>query len=124
MRTGMLVGACGVLLVVACSDSTGSPLPVVILTNTWQEEGNAQHTFSITDDTDGTAQSSGEFTGTETLPNFTDYDLSGFWRNGRVTLTLERTPNITWRADIEEDNTDRLVFTSTAGTLVLVRNVN
>jgi hypothetical protein len=119
----MLAGAFGVLLAAGCSDSTGSPLPVVILTNTWQEEGNAEHTFSITDDTDGVAQSSGTFTGTETLPNFTDYDLSGSWRNGRVTLTLERTPAVTWRADIEEDNTDRLVFTSSAGTLVIVRNV-
>jgi hypothetical protein len=112
------------LVITGCDDSTGSPLPVVILTNTWQEEGNANHTFSIQDDTDGTPRSDGTFTGTETLPNFTEYDLSGSWSNGRVSMVLERVPNVTLRADIEEDNTDRLEFGSSAGSLVLVRNVN
>ena len=123
MRTALLAGAFGMLVAAGCDDSTGSPLPIIILTNTWQEEGNAEHTVFFLDDTDGTPQSSGTFTGTETLPDFTEYDISGSWGKGRITMTTARLPTITWRADISEDNPDRLVFSSSYGTLVLVRNV-
>jgi len=123
MRAALLTGAVGLVLIAGCDDSTGSPVPIITITNTWQEDGHADHTFSITDDTDGTAQSSGTFTGTEALSDQSEYDLAGGWGKGRVTLILERLPNVIWQADIAGENPDRLTFTSSSGTLVIVRNV-
>ena len=58
--------ACGAEAIVA---------PIIILTNTWAEEGNPGHTFQFVDDTGGTSASEGTFTGTERLPDgVTEYD--------------------------------------------------
>ncbi|HSJ16341.1 MAG TPA: hypothetical protein VK939_18180 [Longimicrobiales bacterium] len=117
---GALLGAA--LLAPGCSDVTEA-LPIITLTNTWREEGNEEHTFSILDDSDGVASNAGTFTGTETLPDgITEYEFDGNWSDGRVRMTVHRAQDITYTADINRHNTDRLVFSSSAGGLVLIRN--
>lgn len=110
------------LVLTGCGAEALAPGAIIILTNTWNEEGNENHRFNIQDDTGFEARESGTFTGTETLPDNTQYELSGSWSNSRVTMTIQRNPVQTWRANITEDNANRLVFTrSGGGTLVLVR---
>ena len=108
------------LLMGGCTDPV-TPLAVIILTNTWAEEGNPDHTVFFQDDTGGVARSAGTFTGTETMPDGTEYDVAGSWDESRVTMTTERVHGVTWRAEIPEDNANRLEFSSSAGYLVLVR---
>ena len=108
------------LLLGGCTDPV-TPLAVIILTNTWQEEGNPDHTIFFDDDTGGVAQSSGTFIGTETMPDGTEFDVAGGWDNSRVTMTTDRVPGVTWRARIREDNANRLEFSSDHGYLTLVR---
>ena len=124
MKTLLRLGAFLVVLTAGCGDPV-TPLAIIVLTNTWQELGNAEHTFGILDDTDGTAASAGTFTGTETLPDgVTTYAIEGYWRSSTVTMTVNRSPAVTYRARIPEDDADRLDFTSSAGSLILVRNVD
>lgn len=115
-------GFCAALLfTVGCGAETLGPAAVILLTNTWHEEGDDAHTFGILDDTGGEARDHGAFTGNETLDGV-EYPLSGSWSDSRVELLLSRVPGVTWRATIRPSNTNRLEFTSSQGSLVIVRN--
>ena len=108
------VAACG-----AAGDVLG---PLVILTNNWRDEANANHTFLIQDDTGFLAKRSGTFTGTERLPSGATFQLEGFWsENGSIQFTVHRSPDVIYRGTIPGDNANRLPFTSSAGNLVWLR---
>lgn len=114
-------GFCLALLFVAgCGAESIGPAAVILLTNTWHEEGKNSHTFGILDDTGGEPRDHGTFTGTETLDGV-GYPLSGSWSNSRVDMVLSRVPGVTWRAQIRPANTNRLEFSSSHGPLVIVR---
>lgn len=118
-RTGMIV-----ILAVCASAACGAEAiiaPIIILTNTWAEEGNPEHTFSFSDDTNGESQAEGTFTGTETLPDLTEFDFEGDWSHGRVEFTVHRAEDVTYTGTIPEDDANRIEYHSSAGNLVLVR---
>jgi hypothetical protein len=116
----LLVGL--TLLVPACGAETAA-LPLIILTNTWREEGNEDHTFQFNDDTDGVPRNAGTFTGVERLDDgVTEYAFDGSWNDGHITFTVDRPTDVTYSASFSTDNPDRLVFSSSAGNLVLIRN--
>ena len=121
MKT-LRAGLCAALLFAAgCGADPLTTAAVILLTNTWHEEGNDTHTFGILDDTGGEARDHGTFTGNETL-NGVAYPLSGSWSDSRVTMNLSRVQGVSWRATIRPANTNRLEFSSSQGSLVIVRN--
>jgi hypothetical protein len=123
VRTAWRLGAFLLVTSVGCADPI-TPVAIIVLTNTWQELGNPQHTFQFLDDTDGVAASTGTFTGTERLNDgATEYAIEGYWRNSRVTMTIARNPAVTYTARIVEDNPDRLDFSGSSGQITVVRNV-
>lgn len=96
--------------------------PIILITNQWREEGNPDHQFSLNSLDDNRTE--GAFTGTETRNNFTEFnDLAGFWSDGAIQFTIDR-PNgpLRYTGTFEEANTKRLAFTSSAGSLVIVRD--
>lgn len=97
--------------------------PLIVLSNTWRDSNNAEHTFSFIDNTTAPSRS-GTFTGNETTPgpNSVQFQLTGLWReNGSVEFTVQRpTGAVTYRGQLTS-NLNRIEFTSSAGNLVLLR---
>ncbi|HEX6558278.1 MAG TPA: hypothetical protein VF021_02430 [Longimicrobiales bacterium] len=115
-------GLVALLLLPAC-DSADPLGPLVILTNAWRDVTDDTHTFLLNDDTGFEPKRSGTFTGTETLPDATQYQLEGFWTDrGKVEFTVHRASNVTYRGTLSAATPDRIDFTSSAGSLTLVRN--
>ena len=116
LRAGLLA-----LLVFAC-DSEDPLGPLAILTNTWRNAANENHTFNMQDDTGFQPKRSGTFTGTETTPAGAEFDLEGYWReNGTIQFTVHRATDVTYSGTLTS-NPDRIDFTSSAGPLTLIRN--
>lgn len=115
-----LVGA--VSMSVACSDSGSALGPLITITNTWQNEANANHTFFFDDNTGGTPRREGTFTGNETPPGGVDNPLTGSWStNGRIQFTVQRPAGpVTYQGTLTS-NLDRMALSSSAGPLVLIR---
>jgi hypothetical protein len=100
--------------------------PLIVLTNTWRNETNQNHTFSINDDTQGTPRRSGHFTGNENVPGAAQPNpFSGFWNtDGHVEFTVQRAGGAVRYTGRLTDNLNRMELTSSAGNLVLIRPVN
>ena len=98
--------------------------PLIVLSNTWRDASNAEHTFSFIDDTNQVPSRSGTFTGNETTPgpNSVQYQFAGQWReNGDVEFTVQRPGGpVTYRGTLTS-NLNRMDLTSSAGPLVLLR---
>lgn len=120
-RTRALITLVAAAIATAGCGAEAVIAPIIILTNTWAEEGNPEHTVFFSDDTEGEPRSHGTFTGNETLPDGTEFDLEGSWSRGRVEFTVHRAQDVTYEAEIPEDNANRLEFSSSVGSLVLVR---
>lgn len=106
------------------TDSGGSPtapqaLYLLIITNIWVDEADGEHTFNLFSNDDGSVE--GDFEGEETLPDFTFFEITGRWQNNRVEFTVNRPTPVTYTATLSSDNPNRLVFSSSEGSLVLVR---
>ena len=97
---------------------------IILITNQWTEEGDPDHEFSLNSLDDN--RSEGAFTGTETLPvngSTEFYDLAGFWKDGEIQFTVDRSGNrVRYRGEFDDESPTRLEFTSSAGDLVIVRN--
>lgn len=98
--------------------------PLIVLSNTWRNSTNPDHTFSFIDDTGGHASRSGTFEGNEHTPQPNDLPnrFTGFWReDGRIEFTVERpTGNVTYTGRLTND-LNRMDLTSSAGSLTLLR---
>ncbi len=97
--------------------------PLIVLSNTWRDSTNSDHTFSLIDDTDGTPSRSGSFTGNENVPgNPQQNTLTGLWReNGQVEFTVQRpTGAVTYSGQLTS-NLNRMDLSSSAGHLTLLR---
>ena len=120
------LGAAAVLLVagLAACESTAA-IAIITLTNTWHEESDPDHEFSLTDNTVdfNTPTESGTFTGTESVDGIDVADIDGSWAHGRVTMVVHRGGgDVTYTARFHGTNPDRLEFTSDdADDLVMVR---
>ena len=117
---------CCVALAVLLSACTGSSPTdpannsVIIITNSWEDEADSTHFFALVSDDDG--RSSGSFTGTETAPDGSEFDVAGSWAQGNISFVSQRDASVTYRATFTTDNPTRLQFSSSAGALVLVQS--
>jgi hypothetical protein len=112
------------LAAMACGGSGGTPtspavFPVIIITNSWENEIDPTHFFLLASSDDG--KSSGTFTGEETLDGVTS-QLSGSWSQGRIEFTVQRDDAVRFEGSIPGDNPKRLELTSPAGALVIVQS--
>lgn len=120
-KTLILIG--GIILVGGgCSDTTALPLPELIITNTWDVEGDLDRDFSFTADTDEPA-TSGTFSGTEFI-EFDENPLTGSWSNGEVTFTVGGTRNNEVYYGTFTDLANRITVSSNSETITLVRQTN
>jgi hypothetical protein len=122
----MSVRKLSAVLLLAAATACGAEAvlgPLIILTNTWHELNNDDHTFSITDNTNGVASREGTFTGNETDPvTFDEYPFTGFWtREGDVEFTVQRPGGAVRYTGQLTSNLNRMDLSSSAGHLVLVR---
>lgn len=117
----MIVMALVALTACGGGSPTGpSTFPVVIITNTWNDESDGNHQFALVSDDDG--EMSGTFSGTELTPDFQEFALVGSWGQGRISFTVDRDPDATYSGVYTTDNPTRLEFTSAVGALVLVQS--
>lgn len=121
LKAGLLVA---IVAAAGCSSGGADILgPLITLTNQWRDETNQNHTFQFNDNTGGTAQRSGTFTGNENTPAGQQYPLTGSWSsNGNIQFTVVRpSGSVTYNGTLTS-NLNRISFTSSAGNLVVVRN--
>lgn len=121
-----LVGlAAGLALIstnAGCDPATAVSLPILIITNTWSVQGEANRSFSFTSPDDG--QDHGSFTGEENVGFDQTNPLTGTWAQGTVTFTVGGARNGAVYTGEFSELPDRLVVSSSAETITLVRNVN
>lgn len=118
MRNGrkawLLVGGL-VLATPGCDPATAVVLPALIITNTWGVEGQDRD-FSFQSDDDG--ETHGSFQGVEFVADQEVNTLTGTWGEGELRFT---TSDGTVYTGTFGDLPDRLVVSSSAETLVLIR---
>lgn len=110
--------------IAACGGSSSNPTtpvtyPVIIITNSWVEEGDSSHVFLLASSNDGSA--TGTFTGEESSGVDT-FELAGTWDRGVIRFTVQRATPVAYEASFSSDNPTRLEFSSSAGPLVLIQS--
>ncbi len=119
-RPGLGVIVLLAVMVAGCGgDDGGTTAPIVTITNSWADVSDAAHTFDLLSNDDG--QTQGTFTGTETLPDQSTFDLAGSWADGEVRFTVQRSSPVTYLATVTSENPLRLTFHSSAGDLTIER---
>jgi hypothetical protein len=108
-----------------CDPATAVVVPVLVITATWQVEGEEGRTFRFdADQDDSEGLTHGTFQGFEDIDTETVsaiYDLTGTWANGEIQFTLQRpTGNVVFSATFQEDFPNRLTFHSPGEVIVLV----
>jgi len=73
-----------------CDDNGGPGGPPIVISATWQVEGEQDHSFFFRSPDDG--QRTGIVTGLEQTPDGNDRPLGGHWAGGRIEITVLR-PN-------------------------------
>lgn len=120
----MLLVGLGFLSFGCDSGGGGGIGPIILITNQWREEGNPDHRFDLNSLDDD--RSEGAFTGVEELERngVTEFNnLAGFWSDGVIRFTIDRPEGpLRYTGEIDEDNVRRLEFTSSRGSLVIVRD--
>lgn len=101
-----------------CSDTIGLPLPELVITNSWDVEGDPDRSFNFTAVTDEPA-TSGTFTGDEFVGN-DDNPLNGSWGNGEIAFTVGGTRNEVYNGTFT-NLPDRITVSSNSETITLVR---
>jgi hypothetical protein len=102
----------------ACDPATAVVVPVLVITATWQVEGDeGVRTFRFDADQDDSAGlTEGTFTGREIIATGTSEvtnELTGWWEKGQVRFTLQRPGgNIVFTATFQDDFPNRLTFLS------------
>lgn len=109
----------------ACDPATGVVVPVLVITATWQVEGEEGRTFRFdADQDDSEGLTHGTFQGFEDIDTHTVsavHDLTGTWANGEIRFTLQRpTGNVVFSATFQEDFPNRLTFYAPGEVIVLV----
>jgi|GEM_PF-3953808 len=103
------------LVTAACDDSTGVSGPPIVISATWQVEGEQDRSFFFRSPDDG--QRTGVLTGLEQTPDGNDRPLGGHWAGGRVEITVLR-PNDQrpkFQAWFHSANPTRLEFEQVGG---------
>lgn len=100
---------------------------LVLISNTWENTADAQHSFSLASGNDGERE--GTFTGTEqheTIAGLNGNELTGSWAESTITFTVQRpTGNTTYTGQLTADGVDEITFTtSSGGHLTLRRRQN
>lgn len=112
----------GMLFIGGCSDSTGLALPELVITNTWDVEGDPDRDFSFQANTDEPG-TSGTFTGTEFV-GAVENPLSGSWGNGELTFTVGGTRDDAVYYGTFTNLTNRITVSTSGETITLVRQTN
>jgi hypothetical protein len=106
-----------------CSDDVTTPTDdfLPLISNTWENTANEDHTFSLASGDDG--QPSGTFTGTETHPSLGESDIQGTFQNSVVSQFLIRrsTGDVTYTGKFLAPDTLRL--TRDHETLLIARRI-
>jgi len=116
-KTWLLLG--GLLSMIGapgCDPATAVALPALIITNTWDVEGQANRSFSFESQNDG--EESGTFIGTESEDFEEIHTLTGSWGEGELRF---QTDGGTVYTGTFHDLPSRLVVASSFETLVLNR---
>ncbi|MGH7500832.1 MAG: hypothetical protein ACREL7_03660 [Longimicrobiales bacterium] len=96
---------------------------LVLISNTWENVADTQHSFSLASGDDGERE--GTFTGTEqhdTNPALDGNDLTGSWANSEITFTVVRqTGSVTYTGELTEDGLDQITFTTNTGAHLTLR---
>lgn len=100
-----------------CDPVTAAALPALIITNTWDVEGDENRDFGFTSSDDG--ETSGTFVGSEFVNGEEVHTLTGAWSEGAVSFTLSS--GAAYTGTFHDDLPDRLVVSSSAETVVLIR---
>jgi hypothetical protein len=109
----------------SCDPATAVVVPVLVITATWQVEGEEGRTFRFdADQDDSEGLPYGTFQGFEDIDTGTTsaiHDLTGSWANGEIQFTLQRSSgNLVFSATFHENFPNRLTFHSPGETFVLV----
>ena len=107
----------------ACDDAPLPDGPIIIVSNDWVNEADAEHVFNFQSPDDGAPE--GSFDGQETRPDDdTANPLTGSWERGHITFTVTREGGArTYAARFDQDEPLRLAFAAGSEQLVLLRNV-
>ena len=127
MRVGNGIGLVTLTLVLAPLSSCASPAviqgAIVLISNTWENTADPQHSFSLASGDDGERE--GSFTGTEfheTNNALNGNELVGSWANSTISFTVERSSgNTTYTGTLTEDGLDQITFTTASGTQLTLR---
>ena len=116
-KTWLLLG--GLLSMIAtpgCDPATAIALPALIITNTWDVEGQENRSFSFESSDDG--EERGTFIGTESEDFVEIHTLTGSWADGELRFQTDGGAVYTGTF---HDLPNRLVVASSFETLVLNR---
>ena len=124
---GKGIGFAILTLMLAPLSSCASPAviqgAIVLISNTWENTADPQHSFSLASGDDGERE--GSFTGTEfheTNNALDGNELVGSWANSTISFTVERpTGNTTYTGTLTEDGLDQIAFTTASGTHLTLR---
>jgi len=105
----------------SCDPATAVAVPVLVITATWQVEGQEDRFFAFSaDQDDSEGLESGTFTGSEEVDGIDTGALTGWWANGQIQFTLQRDEGaVDYSASFNHDRPTRLTFHSAAETIVL-----
>jgi hypothetical protein len=96
---------------------------IVLISNTWENVADTQHSFSLASADDGERE--GTFTGTEfheTNGALDGNDLTGDWSNSTIRFTVARpTGNVTYTGTLTADGLNQITFTTAAGVHLTIR---
>jgi len=108
----------------SCESATGVSPPVLVITMTWDVEGQEGRRFSFSaEQDDSQGLEAGTFTGTEfSVAPPDSYDFTGSWANGQIQIIVERPGgNVTYTATFDYDRPNRLTLHSSQETIVIVQ---
>jgi hypothetical protein len=112
------------LVSTSCEPTTAVAIPVLVITATWDVQGQEGRRFSFSaEQDDSQGLESGTFTGTEfTVDPFDTHDFTGSWANGQLQMVVDRPGgNVTYTATFDYDRPDRLTLHSSQETIVIVQ---
>ncbi len=124
-RSATLILMAGLALTTAsCDPASTVAVPVLVITATWEVEGQEGRSFRFDaeqDDSEGLEL--GSFEGSETVEHpFAFYDLTGSWADGHLQFTVERPGgNVQYTGTFYEDRPTRLTMQSHGETIVLTQ---
>ncbi len=108
----------------SCEPTTAVAVPVLVITATWDVEGQEGRSFTFSaDQDDSEGLEWGTFDGSENREDlFEFYNLEGSWENGEIEFTVDRSGVQTrYTGTFTQDRPSRLTFYSSGETIVLVQ---